>query len=112
VVEAPAVGAVTTKSFPTFNATQITTLLMAANNSVAGKLATLHARHIFDWDSVYSSQSISLVKSSTAAGSAVYFSMSTVMANTTTSQSEALMVPSQTLRWCLQWGCFLGSKAV
>ncbi|KAJ6545210.1 hypothetical protein B0H19DRAFT_1266676 [Mycena capillaripes] len=67
---------VTIKTFPTFNATQITTLLAATNNSVAGELATLHASHIFDWDSVHASQYVSLIKEeSTVAGSAVVFSI-------------------------------------
>jgi hypothetical protein len=84
----------TIKTFPTFNATQIATLLAVTNNSVAGELATLHARHIFDWESVHASQYASFVKEdSMVAGSAIVFGMATFMPNTTTSQSEALMEP-------------------
>ncbi|KAF7341153.1 FAD-binding domain-containing protein [Mycena venus] len=83
----------TIKTFPTFNATQITTLLTATNNSVAGELATLHARHIFDWDSVHASQYVSFAKDPTVAGSAIVFGMATFVPDTTTSQSEALMEP-------------------
>jgi hypothetical protein len=84
---------VTIKSFPTFNATQITTSLLAANESVANELYILHAKHIFDWDSVHASQYVSLVRTSTAAGSPVFFGITTYMPNRTTSQSEALMAP-------------------
>ncbi|KAJ7821416.1 hypothetical protein B0H13DRAFT_2377325 [Mycena leptocephala] len=80
----------TIKTFPTFNATQITTLLAATNNSVSGKLATLQARH---WESVHASQYVSFVKEATVVRSAVVFGMATFMPNTTTSQSEALMEP-------------------
>ncbi|KAJ7788573.1 hypothetical protein B0H13DRAFT_2174349, partial [Mycena leptocephala] len=84
----------TIKTFPTFNATQITTLLAVTSNFVAGELATLHARHIFDWESVHASQYASFVKEdSTVAGSAVVFGMATFVPNTTASQSEALMEP-------------------
>ncbi|KAJ7927330.1 hypothetical protein B0H13DRAFT_2556898, partial [Mycena leptocephala] len=83
----------TIKTFPTFNATQITALLAATKDSVAGELATLHARHIFDWESVHASQYVSFVKEATVFGSADVFGMATFMPNTTTSQSEALMEP-------------------
>jgi FAD/FMN-containing dehydrogenase len=91
----------TIKTFPTFNATQITTLLAATNNSVSGELATLQARHIFDWESVHASQYVSFVKEATVVRSAVVFGMATFMPNTTTSQSEALIEPACNLR-CTQ----------
>ncbi|KAJ7927326.1 hypothetical protein B0H13DRAFT_2556888 [Mycena leptocephala] len=75
----------TIKTFPTFNATQITTLLAATNNSVSGKLATLQARH---WESVHASQYVSFVKEATVVRSAVVFGMATFMPNTTTSQND------------------------
>ncbi|KAJ7878003.1 FAD-binding domain-containing protein [Mycena olivaceomarginata] len=42
----------TIRTFPTFNATSAITVLQVPNNTVVGSLATLHAQHVFDWDSV------------------------------------------------------------
>ncbi|KAF7377498.1 FAD-binding domain-containing protein [Mycena sanguinolenta] len=38
--------------YPTFNATSSAIFLATENNTVLASLATLHAEHVFDWDSV------------------------------------------------------------
>ncbi|KAJ6554344.1 FAD-binding domain-containing protein [Mycena capillaripes] len=82
----------TFRTFPTFNATSSLILLAISNSTVAGSVATLHAQHIFDWDSVRASQYFWLVRNSTAPNSFV-LSLNSFMPNTTTSQSIALLAP-------------------
>ncbi|KAF7373162.1 hypothetical protein MSAN_00524300 [Mycena sanguinolenta] len=50
------VVSVTFQAYPTFNATSSLIILVAENDNVASSLATLHAQHIFDWDSVHAGQ--------------------------------------------------------
>ncbi|KAJ7868872.1 FAD-binding domain-containing protein [Mycena leptocephala] len=81
----------TFRTFPTFNATSSVIVLIAENDTVASSLATIHARHIFDWDSVHAGQFFWFIRNSTAVDSFSTFTMTTHMPNTTTSQSKALL---------------------
>ncbi|KAJ7865538.1 FAD-binding domain-containing protein, partial [Mycena leptocephala] len=80
------------RTFPTFNATSSLILLGVANATIAGSLATVHAQHIFDWDSVRASQYFWLVPNLTTPGSYV-MALNTFMPNTTTVQSMMLLAP-------------------
>jgi hypothetical protein len=66
---------------------------VAENDTVASSLATIHAQHIFDWDSVHAGQYFWLIKNSTAADSFSAFALNTYMPKTTASQSMALLAP-------------------
>jgi hypothetical protein len=81
----------TFRTFPTFNATSSVIVLIAENDTVASSLATIHARHIFDWDSVHAGQFFWFIRNSTAVDSFSTFTVTTHMPNTTTSQSKALL---------------------
>ncbi|KAF8527013.1 FAD-binding domain-containing protein [Hysterangium stoloniferum] len=43
-------------TFPTFNAVYHQTVIQVNNSADVGKLAALHAQHIFDWDSFHAAQ--------------------------------------------------------
>ncbi|KAJ7193232.1 FAD-binding domain-containing protein [Mycena pura] len=85
----------TFRTYPTFNATSSTILLTAANSTVAGALASIHAEHIFDWDSVHASQFFAFSKNSVAGGSdaSILFLLATVMPQTTVERSKTLLAP-------------------
>lgn len=69
------------------------TTLAIENDTAAASLATLHAQHIFDWDSVRAGQYYYLLKNTSAAPNATIFLVRTYMPNTTASQGMALMAP-------------------
>ncbi|KAF8201271.1 FAD-binding domain-containing protein [Mycena galopus ATCC 62051] len=79
----------TYRTYPTFNATSSLVVLVAQNISALSSLATLHAQHIFDWDSVHAGQYLFIVP----AGTANAFALDTYMPNTTIAQSTALLAP-------------------
>ncbi|KAJ7192171.1 FAD-binding domain-containing protein [Mycena pura] len=84
----------TFRTYPTFNATTSTILLNVANHTVAGALSTVHAQHIFDWDSVHASQYFGLAQNATAENpESAVLGLSTTMPHTTVEQSKALMAP-------------------
>ncbi|KAJ7218977.1 hypothetical protein B0H12DRAFT_1271690 [Mycena haematopus] len=83
---------VTFQAYPTFNATSSSIFLAAENDTVASSLATLHAQHIFDWDSVHAGQYFWLLKNSSADAPSVLY-LNTYMPHTTTSQSMTLLAP-------------------
>ncbi|KAF7377572.1 FAD-binding domain-containing protein [Mycena sanguinolenta] len=84
---------VTFQAYPTFNATSSVIILGAENDTVASSLATLHAQHIFDWDSVHAGQYFWFLKNGTSADAPSILLLNTYMPNTTTSQSVALLTP-------------------
>ncbi|KAJ7088708.1 hypothetical protein C8R44DRAFT_819336 [Mycena epipterygia] len=99
----------TFKTFPTFNATSSTILLVASNNTVAGALATIHAQHIFDLDPVHGGQYFFLYKNSTDAIAPSLLVLNTYTPNTTISQSMALLAPFMNASLALP-GVFLLSQ--
>ncbi|KAJ6466801.1 FAD-binding domain-containing protein [Mycena sanguinolenta] len=82
----------TFRTYPTFNATASSIYLSAANDTVMSSLATLHAQHIFDWDSVHAGQYFSLFKGNGTDAPFIFF-LNTFMPNKTTSQSMELLAP-------------------
>ncbi|KAF7369145.1 FAD-binding domain-containing protein [Mycena venus] len=82
----------TFRAFPTFNATSSIIVLIAENDTVASALATVHAQHIFDWDSVHAGQYFWSLKNTSGDGFSA-FAVNTYMPNTTASQSMALLAP-------------------
>ncbi|KAJ7724334.1 FAD-binding domain-containing protein [Mycena maculata] len=101
----------TFKTYPTFNATSSTILLVASNDSVVGALATLHAQHIFDLDSIPGGQYFYFVRNGTAADSASYLYLNTYLPNTTTSQSTALLAPFLNASLALPGVSILGEQS-
>ncbi|KAJ7176741.1 FAD-binding domain-containing protein [Mycena filopes] len=83
----------TLRTFPTFNATTSTVLLIALNDTVATSLITTHAQHIFDWDSVNAGQYFWLLKNETDPAAGSVFLLNTYMADTTPERSMALLAP-------------------
>ena len=83
----------TIRTFPTFNATLSTIVLGALSNSIAAQLATVHAKHIFDWDSVNAGQYFWILKNETAIDAPSAFLLLTYMRNTTVEQSNSLLAP-------------------
>ncbi|KAF7324646.1 FAD-binding domain-containing protein [Mycena kentingensis (nom. inval.)] len=83
----------TIRTFPTFNLTLSTIVLGALSNTIAGQLATVHAQHIFDWDSVHAGQYFFMLKNVTGPGSPTGFVVLTYMPNTTAAQADALLAP-------------------
>ncbi|KAF7330618.1 FAD-binding domain-containing protein [Mycena sanguinolenta] len=77
--------------YPTFNATSGSIFLATENNTVLASLATLHAQHIFDWDSVNAGHYTTVIRNTSTNGS--IFVLETYMPNTTASQSMALLAP-------------------
>ncbi|KAJ6466810.1 FAD-binding domain-containing protein [Mycena sanguinolenta] len=80
-------------AYPTFNATSSVIYLAAENDTVTASLATLHAEHIFDWDSVHAGQYFWFLKNSTGASAPSILFLDTYMPNTTVEQSMALLAP-------------------
>ncbi|KAJ7705492.1 hypothetical protein B0H17DRAFT_1038136 [Mycena rosella] len=83
----------TLRTFPTFNATSSLIILLALNNAAAASLATVHAQHIFDMDSVRAGQYFFLFKNSTEASAPSVLALNSYMPNTTTAQSTAILAP-------------------
>ncbi|KAJ7621434.1 FAD-binding domain-containing protein [Roridomyces roridus] len=84
----------TVKMRPTFNATRIIPVFVAANNTAAAALATVHAEHIFDFDSVHAGQYFYLLKNSTDPNAPTLFEFITYFPNNTTpEQGQALLAP-------------------
>ncbi|KAJ7354414.1 FAD-binding domain-containing protein [Mycena albidolilacea] len=86
----------TIRTFPTFNATSAITILQVPNNTVVGSLATLHAQHVFDWDSVQAGHFFWFEKTqigSTDPNVPTSFMLFTYMPNTTAEQSQILLAP-------------------
>ncbi|KAJ6486820.1 FAD-binding domain-containing protein [Mycena sanguinolenta] len=83
----------TIRTFPTFNATSGLTTLQVPNNTAVGSLATLHAQHIFDWDSVLAGQFFWFTKESTDPNAPTTFLLFTYMPNTTQEQTQSLLAP-------------------
>ncbi|KAF7377559.1 FAD-binding domain-containing protein [Mycena sanguinolenta] len=77
--------------YPTFNATSSSIFLATENNTVSASLATLHAQHVFDWDSVNAGQYMDVIRNTST--NASIFWLNTYMPNTTASQSKALLAP-------------------
>ncbi|KAJ7056672.1 FAD-binding domain-containing protein [Mycena amicta] len=83
----------TIRTFPTFNATFSLIILGGLGNTIAGQLATIHAQHIFDWDSVSAGQYFWIIKNGTDADAPFGFAVISYMPNTTVEQSNALLAP-------------------
>ncbi|KAF7377579.1 hypothetical protein MSAN_00180600 [Mycena sanguinolenta] len=80
-------------TYPTFNATHSVIYLAAENDTVTASLATLHAEHIFDWDSVHAGQYFWFLKNGTGTSAPSILFLDTYMPNTTVEQSQALLAP-------------------
>ncbi|KAF7377570.1 FAD-binding domain-containing protein [Mycena sanguinolenta] len=83
----------TFRTYPTFNATASSIYLGAANDTVMSALATLHAQHIFDWDSVHAGQYFYTYKEGNGTDAPSIFFLNTFMPNTTSSQNMELLAP-------------------
>ncbi|KAF7377556.1 hypothetical protein MSAN_00177900 [Mycena sanguinolenta] len=81
----------TFRTYPTFNATSSSIFLATENNTVSASLATLHAQHVFDWDSVKAGHYMYVIRD-TSTNASVFF-LNTYMPNTTASQSMVLLAP-------------------
>ncbi|KAF7330636.1 FAD-binding domain-containing protein [Mycena sanguinolenta] len=77
--------------YPTFNATSSSIYLATENNTVSASLATLHAQHVFDWDSINAGHYMSVLRNTST--NASIFWLNTYMPNTTASQSKELLAP-------------------
>ncbi|KAF7377497.1 FAD-binding domain-containing protein [Mycena sanguinolenta] len=77
--------------YPTFNATSGSIFLATENNTVSASLATLHAQHVFDWDSVNAGHYMSVTRN-TSTNASIFF-LNIYMPNMTASQSMALLAP-------------------
>ncbi|KAJ7906315.1 FAD-binding domain-containing protein [Mycena leptocephala] len=84
----------TFRTFPTFNATFASITLSGSSNTAMASLATLHAKHIFDFDATRSSQYFYLTRSS--ATSTPFLTLSNYMINQTVAQAQAILVPFMT----------------
>ncbi|KAF7377479.1 hypothetical protein MSAN_00169900 [Mycena sanguinolenta] len=82
---------VTFHVYPTFNATSSSIYLATENNTVSASLATLHAQHVFDWDSVNAGHYMSVIRNTST--NASIFWLNAYMPNTTASQSKELLAP-------------------
>ncbi|KAJ6514419.1 FAD-binding domain-containing protein [Mycena vitilis] len=83
------IASATFKTYPTFNMTKAVITLAAANASSASAFATVHAEHIFDFDSVRAGQYVWVVPASTG----YTLSISIMLPNTTISESQELLAP-------------------
>ncbi|KAJ7202332.1 FAD-binding domain-containing protein [Mycena pura] len=86
----------TVRTFPTFNATSSMIVLTAPNNTIASELATLHAQHIFDWDSVHAGHFFFFLKDSASAtnpNAPTSLTLLMLMPHTTANRSTALLAP-------------------
>ncbi|KAJ7878054.1 FAD-binding domain-containing protein [Mycena leptocephala] len=83
----------TFRTFPTFNATSSLIILAAANHTILSSITTLHAQHIFDWDSVRAGQYFWAVTNGTGSDAFSAFALNTYMPDTTPEQSLALLSP-------------------
>ncbi|KAJ6598367.1 FAD-binding domain-containing protein [Mycena vulgaris] len=81
----------TFRTFPTFNSTYGVITLTATDNTAMASLATLHAKHIFDFDTTRSSQYFYLTKSSATATPIMV--LSNYLINQTVSQGQAILAP-------------------
>ncbi|KAF7330613.1 FAD-binding domain-containing protein [Mycena sanguinolenta] len=77
--------------YPTFNATSSAIFLATENNTALASLATLHAQHVFDWDSVNAGHYVSVTRNTST--NASIFVLNAFMPNTTASQSKVLLAP-------------------
>ena len=80
---------VTLRTFPIFYASLHSVQILAPTNESAGALMTLHAKHIFDWDTLRASQYSTLQSNSTF----VSLTLVTNFPNTTTTVANAAMKP-------------------
>ncbi|KAJ7118501.1 FAD-binding domain-containing protein [Mycena crocata] len=81
----------TFRTFPTFNATFALITLSTTNNTVMSSLATLHAKHIFDFDATHSSQYFWVLRESlTVAPRLMLFNY---LINQTVEQGQATLAP-------------------
>ncbi|KAJ7100689.1 FAD-binding domain-containing protein [Mycena belliarum] len=83
----------TFRTFPTFNASTSIIILAASNNDAAATLATVHAQHIFDMDSVRGAQYFYFLKNSTDTNAPTLLALVSYIPNTTTSQNLAALTP-------------------
>ncbi|KAJ7242285.1 FAD-binding domain-containing protein [Mycena rebaudengoi] len=99
----------TFRTFPTFNATSSLIILAAANHTILSSITTLHAQHIFDWDSVRAGQYFWAVTNGTGSDAFSAFVLNTYMPDTTPEQSLALLSPFLSASMALP-GVFLFSQ--
>ncbi|KAJ7182940.1 FAD-binding domain-containing protein [Mycena crocata] len=83
----------TMKTFPAFNVTSSLIIMLAANDTVAGNLTAVHAKHIFDWDTIGAGQYFWLIRNSTAPDAFSVLAVNTYMPKTTTNESMTLFEP-------------------
>ncbi|KAJ7729738.1 FAD-binding domain-containing protein [Mycena metata] len=81
----------TFRTFPTFNSTFASITLTATNNTAMASLATLHAKHLVDFDASRSSQYFYLIKDPSSATSTM--TLSNYMINQTITQSQEILAP-------------------
>ncbi|KAJ7088686.1 FAD-binding domain-containing protein [Mycena epipterygia] len=81
----------TFRTFPTFSSTFGLITLSATNNKAMASLATLHAKHISDFDATGSSQYFYLTKNSTTA--TPIFTLYNYLINQTVAQGQAILSP-------------------
>lgn len=80
----------TFRTYPFFNATLHTAAIIATTNASSGRLAEIHAQHIFDWDDMRAGQYFYFVA---VPGVGNVLSISTYFANATAEQAAAAMEP-------------------
>ncbi|THH08033.1 hypothetical protein EW145_g2989 [Phellinidium pouzarii] len=83
----------TFRTFPAFTATYHNSMILAPNADAGGKLAELHAKHIFDWDDVHAGQYFYFFNNVPMGGQGSNFSLRTYFANYTADQAIAAMKP-------------------
>ncbi|KAH8115773.1 FAD-binding domain-containing protein [Phellopilus nigrolimitatus] len=83
----------TFRTFPTFEATMHTTNIMAPTSEIGGKVAELHAQHIFDWDDVRAGQYFYFFSGASRGFPGSVLNLRTYFANYTEEQAVAAMKP-------------------
>ncbi|KAJ7289381.1 FAD-binding domain-containing protein [Mycena rebaudengoi] len=82
------------RAFPTFNITFSLITLSASSPAALGRLATLHAQHIFDLDPIRGSQYFYVTQPPpTEAPQQITLQLFTYMPNSTTTQAAAILAP-------------------
>ncbi|KAJ7107420.1 hypothetical protein C8R44DRAFT_885433 [Mycena epipterygia] len=79
----------TFRTFPTFNSTFGLITLSATNNTAMASLATLHAKHIFDFDATRSSQYFYVLTNT----GTLTFTLFNYLINQTVAQGQAILSP-------------------
>ena len=83
----------TFRTYPTFETTLHRLIFYAPTSEVAGQLAAIHAKHIFDWDDFRSGQYFYMLQGRKYDAEGYGFALVTYFANCTAEQARTAMRP-------------------